>query len=632
MGRVKIQFKIILNGDITKNPVKFNEMKTYILFISSFLIFFLGKGQGFENFITVSGNKLMDGNREFRFISFNIPNLNYVEDNMEFTATNPYALPDQFEMRDAFATIREMGGRIIRIYTIPVRNTNFPDEAPTYVEAPGVFNEYAFRTTDRMLALANEYGIRIIFSLLNNWQWMGGVPNYASFRDKSPEEFWTDAQLIKDFKKTIRFTINRINTITGVPYKEDKAILCWETGNELQCPTSWTSEIVKYIKKLDKNHLVLDGYYAIDNRPVREESILDPMIDIVSSHHYEKDPFDTQRNILKNVEVVDGRKPYFVGEFGFQSTSAMINVLDSVIKNKNICGALTWSLRYHHPKGGFYWHSEPLGMGIYKAYHWPGFHSGKDYDERNLLQQYRDKAFEIQGLKAPGISVPDAPILLPIDNCYSISWQGSMGAAGYHVERAQSANGPWELIGYHIDDATIPYFPLFHDRTAEVGEKYFYRVRAINATGISDVSNVFGPVEIKMQAIIDNMINYGTLYRYQNIKTVTGNARSFKEIIHRIAGENESEMIYQVPGAYKKCSIYAFEKNGEDNGLGLFSSMNGMDWIPLDVEVDNYSSGETNYEYWHPKRYTDNSEIQVRYIKIIFQDRAQIARIEIEYQ
>ena|SRR5659263_44554 len=112
-------------------------------------------GQGFENFITVSGNKLMDGNKPFRFISFNVPTLNYQEDVMDFKQTNPYTLPDEFEMRDVFASIKEMGGQVIRIYTIPVRNKNFPAASPTYVEAPGVFNEDAFKVTDMMLALAN---------------------------------------------------------------------------------------------------------------------------------------------------------------------------------------------------------------------------------------------------------------------------------------------------------------------------------------------------------------------------------------------------------------------------------------------------------------------------------------------
>ena len=67
---------------------------------------------------------------------------------MAFSRTNPYDLPTEFEIRDAMASVVQMGGRVIRMYTIPVRNTGFPAEAVTYVEGPGQFNEEAFETMD----------------------------------------------------------------------------------------------------------------------------------------------------------------------------------------------------------------------------------------------------------------------------------------------------------------------------------------------------------------------------------------------------------------------------------------------------------------------------------------------------
>jgi len=89
--------------------------------------------------------------------------------------------------------------------------------------------------------------------------------------------------------------------------------------------------IAAYIKQLDRNHLVMDGYYAIDPVPVREESLSDPMIDIVSSHHYEGNPERLRAHIRTNLEMVRGRKPYVVGEFGFVGTSAVERVLDDAI-------------------------------------------------------------------------------------------------------------------------------------------------------------------------------------------------------------------------------------------------------------------------------------------------------------
>lgn len=586
--------------------------------------------QGFKNFITVQGHQLMDGDETFRFISFNVPTLNYQEDEMSFKETNPYALPTEYEMRDVFETVRQMGGRVIRIYTIPVKNRNFPDQAPTYVEAPGKFNEEAFKVTDMMLALANEYEIRIIFSLLNNWQWMGGRPNYADFRDKDKDEFWTDPQLIEDFKKTVEFVVNRTNTVTGVKYKDDKAILCWETGNELTSPIDWTVEITRYIKSLDKNHLILDGYYAIDDHPVREESLKEWSIDIVHSHHYEQNAFDIPKNIQKNLDIIKGRKPYIVGEFGFASTSAMETILDKVITTGEVAGALTWSLRHHRRHGGFYWHSEPLGGGTYKAYHWPGFNTGQKYDETNLLDMYRRKAYEIQGMEAPAVPVPKTPVLLPIENTYSISWRGSAGASGYNVERAISKKGPWELVGYNVSDANVPYFPLFQDKSAKLGKQYYYRVTAINRSGASTPSNIVGPVKVELLALIDTMKNIGVLQQSKNITPVTGNDRNFKEIINRLRGDRGSEVIYKIPGKLNEFRIYAFEQERSPS-LEIRGSLDGDTWHDLDVLPKLFINSETNYGYWIPKIYSYNKNEKLKFFKATFTDTAQIARVEVLY-
>lgn len=589
-------------------------------------------GQGFEHFITVSGNKLMDGEREFRFISWNIPNLNYVEDEMGFTRTNPYGFPTEFEMRDAFETVRQMGGQVIRIYTIPVRNKNFPPDAPTYVEAPGKFNEDAFKVNDRMLALANEYGIRIIFSLLNNWEWLGGRPNYADFRGLPSKKFWRNAQLKEDFKQTIAFTLNRVNTLTGIPYKDDRAILCWETGNELQCPPGWTAEMAKYIKELDSNHLVLDGYFAINILPVRKKSLRNPHIDMVSSHHYENTGAAMARNIVRNVKWIKGRKPYLVGEFGFLSAQDMTIVMDTILHYKDICGGLAWSLRYHHREGGFYWHSEPAGGGLYKAYHWPGFASGDAYQERELMPLIRKKAYEIQGIQPPGLPVPLAPVLLPIPSTKDIRWQGSTGATHYRIERALSEQGPWTLIADKVDETESQYFPLFHDDKAETGQSYFYRVFAVSPAGISPASNSMGPVAVSKKYLVDDMKDLFRLHEAKGVQTGSGGDRTYKEKIYRLSGESGSVAGYRVKGKMIEAGIYSVEKKAEDHVLILETSLDGINWRESRPLVSVYTGGEKNYDYLHPKVYELKALEEASFLRIKWRGNAQILRVEIAHQ
>jgi len=153
--------------------------------------------------------------------------------------------------------------------------------------------------------------------------------------------------------------------------------MAWETGNELQNTAAWAKEIGSYIKSIDDNHLLVDGFHAIhqDNHDVwvQTYSLEEPVFDLINTHHYETSPLATVENLKKTVEMVGGQKPVFLGEFGFISTSGVESVLDYIISEERIPGALVWSLRRDSKNGGFYHHSEPLGSGIYRAYHWPGF-------------------------------------------------------------------------------------------------------------------------------------------------------------------------------------------------------------------------------------------------------------------
>jgi mannan endo-1,4-beta-mannosidase len=595
----------------------------------------MSAGYAFDRFVTVKDGMLMDGDKPYRFVSFNVPNLNYTEDDMRFRQINPYRLPTEYEMRDLFATITEMGGQAVRIYTVPVRSASFPADAPTYVVAPGKFDEESFRRLDLMLALANEYGVRIIFPLVNNWQWMGGRPNYAAFRGKDKKAFWTDPELIADFKATIRHVLERRNTITGTLYKDDKAILCWETGNELQAPFAWTVNITRYIKSLDNHHLVMDGGRGDHDEiapSVQPGALDEPSIDIVTTHHYESDVNQIVGHIQANIADIRHKKAYVIGEFGFAPTAVNAAILDTVVGAKNdVAGALFWSLRFHDGDGGFYWHFEPFGGRLYKSLHWPGFASGASYDETGMLALMRMKAFEIRRLAEAPITKPKAPELLPFQSVGDITWRGAMGAASYSVERAIDPAGPWSVVASDVSDADVPHFPLFNDTGATLGGRYYYRVVARNAAGVSPPSNVVGPVRVAYKVKLDTMKDLSQAQSAKAVTAVMGDDRSFKEIRNRLAGEAGSELVYEVPGAFVSLSLYAFERSASSQ-LQLLGSADGKTWRPLAVAPETFSNGETNYDYWSPRLYHLTQKQAIRFLKIVFAGKAQLARVEIAYR
>src|SRR3954464_8664769 len=236
-----------------------------------------------KNFLTRRGDKLFDNDREFRFISFNIPNLMVIEDAYEFTRPNPWRWPNDYEIEDALETVRQMGGRVVRTYVLSVHREGSDMGDCVHVLGPGEFNEEGFRALDKVIEVACRKGIRVIVPFVDQAKWWGGIGEYAAFRGKPAEAFWSDPQVIADFKATIRYLLARKNIYTGVEYRNETAIFGWETGNEIDPTPEWTREIARYIKQLDKNHLILDGK-SLHGVPM--QSLDDPNIDIISTHHY----------------------------------------------------------------------------------------------------------------------------------------------------------------------------------------------------------------------------------------------------------------------------------------------------------------------------------------------------------
>jgi len=599
----------------------------------------------FKSFVYTKGDKLMDENGEYRFISFNVPCLHFNEDNMPFTEMNPWRLPDEFEINDALESVRQMGGRVARIYTLSVRRPGEDPNIPRHITGAGKFNDEAYKSLDMTLAIANKKGIRIIFPFIDNASWWGGIEACAAFRSKSRDDFWTDPELFEDYKALVNSVVNRTNSITGVKYRDDKAILAWETGNELMCPPEWTVKAAAYIKSIDRNHLVMDGYHLT---PVRDLSLQDKNIDIVTTHHYPImfrtviSPAEIIEQIKKSAALARGKKAYIVGEFGFIPTKDVESLLDAVIDEK-ISGVLIWSLRLRNRDGGFYWHSEPYGGDIYKAYHWPGFTSGDSFDETNCLALMRRKAFEIRNMALPPIEKPAAPRLLDIKDVAAISWQGSAGASGYTVERTESkdpaspkgyaeASGPWQIAGRDISDADFQYRPLFNDTGVKIDKSYFYRVTATNSAGESKPSNIAGPVSVTCKTLTDEMQDFKSISNREGTLSIeTKEARKFKEDIHRLKGMRDSSVIYRVEPPIVSWKVYSFFPQTVSD-FNFSVSADGREFKPVRFSRHDYFTGKGDYNYCLPVLYTGTGiSDDAQYLKIEYAGEAQISRVEIKY-
>ncbi len=605
---------------------------------------------GFRHFVTRDGDRLMDGRTEFRFLSAATPTLGIVEDNYPFGAAEDFEWrwPDRFEIRDTLETIRQMGGQATRIYCISVlRPGEDAAEVPRHIVAaprgadgspnPAAFNEEGFKVLDQILAVARERGIRIVIPITNQYPWHGGIESLAAFRGKTAAQFYTDPELRADFKAVVGYLLDRRNTYTGVRYADDPTILAWAYGNELGDATDeWLDDIGAHIKALDANHLLMQHEFGI-----RPYALTSPYIDVLAASVYDNFQGTAPATIASHARQTDGIKPYLAFEFGFGTPQTLRAAMDTLIES-GAAGGQLWGLRPHRREGGFYWHGEE-GYGdefFLRSYHWPGFASGDRYDERQVMELLRERAYQIRGIDdPPPIEPPARPTLLPVAKPSAISWQGSTGARSYVLERARTPRGPWRVVEAGITD-DVAYSPVYNDASASVGATYWYRVRARNEAGTSAPSNPVGPVHVRRLALVDELADFSRTAHVTDglVVATTGNRRVLERLarVRRAEATAGEALTYAVGGTLTSLRVQSFFAD-EIEHFRFSVSGDGETFQPLDVTVEQAGEGPGVYGYWYRIGYRSaGAPPGARYLRIEFPDLAvaetpQLDRVEIEY-
>ncbi|KAJ1418501.1 Glycoside hydrolase, family 5 [Sesbania bispinosa] len=153
--------------------------------------------------------------------------------------------------------------------------------------SPGLYNEFVFQALDFVIAEATKYGVRLILSLVNNYNDFGGRPQYVQWAKtrgipiNSNDDFYTNRVIKAYYKAHVKRVLTRINTITKKAYKDDPTIMAWELINEPRCEVdysgktinAWVQEMAPYVKSIDQNHLLevgMEGFYG-DSIPDRKQ-------------------------------------------------------------------------------------------------------------------------------------------------------------------------------------------------------------------------------------------------------------------------------------------------------------------------------------------------------------------------
>ena len=203
--------------------------------------------------------------------------------------------------------------------------------------------------------------------------------------------------------------------------------------------------------------------------------------------------------------------------------------------------------RHHHHRGGTF------------SFHWPGFAEGTPIKEREILELLRQKSYEIQKQPLPERTPPEAAELLPFDRTAVFSWRGAAGAAGYDIERAAAAEGPWTLLAENVSDSDVSYRPLFVDDSARPGETWFYRIVSRNVAGHGPASNVVGPVRVERSLLVDEMHDSSRVAsKTEGITHDNANNKYFADYLHRFRGDKGDSMCYTAPGSIRAVKMWSW--------------------------------------------------------------------------
>lgn len=218
-------------------------------------------------FVTRADAALVVGNRPFRALG---ANLYYLQQLFSY-AQQPGG--DRFRMQ------AEAALDALVCLGIPVARTNAfndgQDEGSAIRLGPDAFQEHALRGLDQAVAAAKARGIRLVLTLTNNWPEYGGLDAYARWAGKQHDDFFGDAQMLGYWKSHADQLVDRVNTATGVRYRDEPAILAWEIGNELRCRSCLGTDryvqtvqgLAQHLKARAPFQLVSDGGEGYDDSP-----------------------------------------------------------------------------------------------------------------------------------------------------------------------------------------------------------------------------------------------------------------------------------------------------------------------------------------------------------------------------
>jgi hypothetical protein len=423
---------------------------------------------------------------------------------LRLDAGMPPRRPTTYEVTDALQTLRALGGTVVRSGTLA--GTAGCDLCLEPTE--GKYSPEAFAALDQSIKVAGDLGMRLILPLA------GGTGDCAKGGEAGDAicaylgwhgltdraAFFTDPAIRTALLARVHALLTHINSLTGIAYRDDPAILAWENcescgeGNDPAAVSAWTEALGQAIKAEDRFHLYENGAFAgrispKSAHPVGAAAFATPSVDIVGDHGLPPGDEATMIATLSAVTSVvkQAGRVYVLDGFDwgprlFKTEADLETYLTAIFQARDVAGALVQGLQGHADRGG-YLPPPAASARDGTALYFPGRTTADVAQDDMVLRARALRRFEFD---MADVTLAPAYLLTPKPEIISVKhgrviWRGAAGAANYTIERSPDPSIPysWTVV---CDQCATDAAGFWQDPSPPGGTAW-YRIMPFNING-----------------------------------------------------------------------------------------------------------------------------------------------------